>query len=173
MNQSLKIDKSHDVFVYKLASELNRCIWSTKFLNFTVTDEVKFTHHCQLSQSRFWRKQANNLPPTPIMLKRIRLFLYWICTWRTKNMFYKELTVQLLTGLLGISWSDNNSETSLSWVVPSTVVDVELSWDWVELRLSWSWNWVETKMFELSWVEAIIPLNLNWIELKLVFLYPC
>ena len=38
----------------------------------------------------------------------------------------------------------------LSWVVPSSVVwvDVELSWDWVRLRLSWSWNWVET---ELDW----------------------
>ena len=38
--------------------------------------------------------------------------------------------------------------TSWGWVVPSSIVwvEVELSWDWVELNLSWSWNWVKTEI---------------------------
>ena len=39
-------------------------------------------------------------------------------------------------------------KTSLSWLVPSSVVwvEVELSQDWVELRLSCSWIWVDPEL---------------------------
>ena len=43
---------------------------------------------------------------------------------------------------------NNNNNNKMSWVVPSSVVwvEVELSWDWVELWLSWSWNRGETEL---------------------------
>ena len=65
------------------------------------------------------------------------------------------------------------SKTSLSWVVPNSVVwvEVELSWDWVELRLSWveaelelklSWDWA-WQVFELfNW--SIWSLQLKYLK---------
>ena len=47
---------------------------------------------------------------------------------------------------------ENKSPNKLSWVVPSSVVwvEVELSWYWVELKLCWSWNWVEIELDKYS-----------------------